>query len=270
MGASGAALENLGDIYGTLKFTDGSNYRDRFTIIQNLPFGGIIGIQLLQNTNFQLLEDGTNVKLGKNLEPRVLGPDLIMTVKGGFEQFRCCSEALETQLSGAKPPIPTLKMETSPRNDQPTRDNLPNMGSDKPQLFEISPINSLTTVGTDERGNVKERTQSKHVGTSTCSDKVPSNADLNSEFKSNLNVGNLLAATKLPTLQHQSLRNTLLKHLEVSPIDDKDIGCFEFTNGGQSKVNFEVRDSNNFVKSMNKNAIFERCSSNIAYFNSTE
>ena len=135
VGASGAALDNLGDVYGTLKFSDGSNYRDRFTIIQNLPFGGIIGIQVLQNKNFQILEDGKNVKLGNHLEPRVLGPDLIMTVQGGLEQFRCCAEVLEQQLSGAQPLIQTAQMETSPRNDQPTRDNLPNTGSDKPKLI---------------------------------------------------------------------------------------------------------------------------------------
>ena len=97
-------------------------------------------------------------------------------------------------------------------------------------------------MGTYKRGKVKKRTQPKHVGSSPCSDKVPSNADLNSEFKSNLNVGNLLAATKTPTLQHQSLRNTLLKHLEVFPANDEEIGCFNSPDGGPTKVNFEVRD----------------------------
>ena len=148
-------------------------------MIRNLPFGGIIGIKLLQNRSFQVMKDGKNVKLGDQLEPRVLGSDLLMAVTGSRGEFRCGTEALESPLSGPHNTIREVrKMEISPGNDQPRRDYTPRHDFDKPILSLISPIISLTEEATSRRTTIRgDRTQSKYVGMPACQGTISSIAD---------------------------------------------------------------------------------------------
>ena len=262
VGASGATLENKGDIYGTLIFSDGTKYRDRFTLIRHLPFGGIIGIRLLQNRNFQVLKDGKYVKLGNQLEPRILGTELIVSIKDDSGKFSCGTENLASPLSGthcANQRIP--RMETSPGNDQPDRGYTPNTDSDKPILQTISPIISLTDEATKRRNHLRrDKTPSKYVGESVCPGSRSSNVDAKQTRVNppNPNIEKLLTATTLKPEWHQSLRNTLQNHTEAFSLHDDDLGCFVATDGGPSKVNFEVRDPTLFVHSIPRRVAYER------------
>ena len=199
VGASGASLQNAGDCYGTLTFPDGTSCRERFTLIRDLPFNGIIGINLLTNRNFQLLEDGINIKLGNEILPRVFGPDTIMTIKDGQEQFSCESKSLSCSLIDAlSVKLVIDKMVNDLGSAQTKMVKIPNPDTEKPQCSFLCPIFSLPTDTKQRRKTGKEEvTPSKHVGESKCQDSASSNADLEVSLDSNQNVRNLLEAIKL-------------------------------------------------------------------------
>ena len=248
----------MGDIYGTLKFSDGTTYRDRFTLIKNLPFDGIIGIQLLQNRNFQIMKDGKNVKLGNSILPRVSGSDIIATMKDCVGTIPSGTESLACPQMESNTIKWDSKMIPHPRNDQPIKGN--NQPARKPPLNPIYPVFSMPAEGLKRREDALEnRTLARHVGKSMCPDSVPSNSDVNKDFSQKKNVEKLFTATPLPSPKHlASLRNTLLKHLDVFSSNDDDLGCFVSTDGGPSSVNFEVRDPTVFVHSIPRRVPYER------------
>ena len=87
---------------------------------------------------------GWQIKLGNRTVPRVLRPDLLMSIKGGLEQFRCGTEDLESPLSGVPTAVPAyLKMEASPRTIHPKMGIFPKIYADKPILASVRPVISL-------------------------------------------------------------------------------------------------------------------------------
>ena len=261
VGASGASLQNVGDCYGTLTFADGSTYRDRFTLIRDLPFAGILGIDLLTNRNFQLLEDGINIKLGNQTVPRVFGPDTIMAIKDDLAQSSCGSRSLSCPLIGSSPVNPVFhKMETDSGSNYTLTVKTPPHNTTKPKCSFLCPVFSVPANCKQWRKKDKEKvTPSRHVGESTRQDSASSNADPEVSLDANQNVRRLLETIdNLKPTEYLSLRETLCRHLKVFSVNDDDLGCFRSTDGGPSKVAFEVRDPTLFIHSVPRRVPYER------------
>ena len=251
VGASGALLENKGDIYATVKINSDHNYRDKFTLIEGLPFNGIIGAELLQNSNFQMLRDGNHVMLGNVKVPRVSGPGIIATIKDDTGKFLCGAEVLEYPLSGVQITNPNnLKMGTLQGTDHPGYGNSPNARSRKPTLSAICPIFDPGKEVIVRKNSRKEMIKAGHVGT-------PSAADLDPDLEPP-NLKSLLEATHLNDQERRSLRDTLLAHCKAFSRHEDDLGCFVAQDGGPSTVNFEVRDPTVFVHSVPRRVPYQR------------
>ena len=50
-------MGNKGDVIGYIKVPNGKTYKERFTLLQNLPFHGILGIDLLRKLEFKCNRD---------------------------------------------------------------------------------------------------------------------------------------------------------------------------------------------------------------------
>ena len=257
VGATGAALTNKGDIYGIVEFSTGRSYRDRFTLIEDLPFQGIIGINFLQSNSFQLLEDGTSVLFNKEIEKTVSGSDFIMTNQDKATMISCVTEFLEPPQKGRRNVIQNdSKMNTCYETDHLNNSVIPDKVNDKPRIEMMDSKLTSSREVSKERKEEEERTQSGYVGVSTSSDTVLSNADTTSATHNNLK--SLMNATNLPKEMHRSLCALLLKNQAVFSRHDEDLGCFRSTDGGPSKVTFEVRDPKVFVHSIPRRVPYER------------
>ena len=243
VGASGVALENLGDIFVTIIFNSGRTYRDKFTLIEDLPFPGILRVGVLQNNNFQILEDGQFVKLGKDKVPRVHSPGMIASIKDDAGKFRCGTKNLALPLSGTqiinqRPP----KMDNSYGPDQPQHDNFPTMATDKPELYPICPIFSMAPKVKVREIGQREEKKTAYVGDPPAQGSMPLPADLHSGSNDYSNVESLMNATQMTLKEHQVLWNTLQSHMEAFSRQEDDVGCFVTQDGGSSRVHFEVKD----------------------------
>ena len=236
VGASGAVLGNKGDIFATIRFCSGKNYRDRFTLIEDLPFSGILGATLLQNNNFQMLRDRSFVMLGNVKVPRVPNPGIIATIKDNSGKFRCGAKALESPLSGTQVINPDEKeMGTCQENAQLGYGESPNESPNKPSLSAICPILHPGEEVIVRKFPWKKKTLVGHVG-------FASTADLYADLENKPNRKSLLPATNYLAKEHRSLRNILLNRNGVFGQHKDDLGCFVVKDGSPSCVNLEVRD----------------------------
>ena len=257
VGATGAALKNKGDIYGAVEFSSGRSYRDRFTIIEDLPFQGILGIEFLQKNSFKLAEDGTSILFDTEIEQKVSGPDFSMAIQDKPTMISCVTEFLEQPRKGRRNVIPNdSKMKTCYETDHFNNSAFPEKVCDKPRKAMLNSKLTSSSEVPKEKSEEEERTQSRYVEKSKSSDFVFSNVDTNTASHNNLE--SLMHATKLPTEMHRSLCALLRRYKAVFSRHDEDLGCFRSTDGGPSKVTFEVRDPKIFVHSIPRRVPYER------------
>ena len=236
----------------------GRSFRDRFTLIEDLPFQGILGIDFLQRNNFQLREECNSVLFDKEVEPRVSGSDFTMAIQDKATMISCVTEFLVQPQKGRRDVIPKdSEMKTCYETDHFNNSAFPEKVCDKPRKAMVNFKLASSCEVLKERNEEYERTQPGYVGKSKSSDTVLSNADVNTATK-NDNLESLMNATKLPPEMHRSLCALLRKYKAVFSRHDEDLGCFRSTDGGPSKVTFEVRDPKIFVHSIPRRVPYER------------
>ena len=257
VGATGAALSNQGDIYGVVEFSSGKRYRDRFTLIKDLPFQGILGIELLQNLKFQLSEDTNLILFDNNVEHRASGKDIIMALKDKPTSSLCETEFLVLPQNGRRA-VNQYDSEMIPCYESAQFDNseIQKIVVDKPKTAIIMTLPASSQEVPKEEIEESERIQTRCVGVSSNPDTISSNAD--NVPASHENLKNLIYATKLSSEMHRSLSALLWKYQEVFSRHDEDLGCFKASDGGPSKVTFEVRDPKVFVHSIPRRVPYER------------
>ena len=251
IGIAGVPLENNGDIILRVTLPDGTHRHERFTLITNLGYHVILGFHSLSSLGFALDSNDETVKLGQSLLPRISGMGKVNGIQQAFSdhtgaKFLCKSTdplSLGSSVKDVKKCQQVLSIWPQTEG-QTTKDTSSNRKTtQKKTTFSLE---------SDTKISKSSSILMPHSGAEQwhCSEQSPPAITRSGTVPSDFCIEKIVTGTDLSDRNEIQVFVTLLTLFEdLFSKNEDDIGLFRATDGGTSKVHFEVRDHTHVVYS---------------------
>ena len=251
IGIAGVPLENNGDIILRVTLPDGTHRHERFTLITNLGYHVILGFHSLSSLGFALDSNDETVKLGQSLLPRISGMGKVNGIQQAFSdhtgaKFLCKSTdplSLGSSVKNVRKCQQVLSI-ARPTEGQTTKDTSSSRKTtQKKMTFSLE---------SDTKISKSSSILMPHSGAEQwrCSEQSPPATTRSGTVPSDFCIEKIVTGTDLSDRNEIQVFVTLLTLFEnLFSKNEDDIGLFRATDGGTSKVHFEVRDHTHVVYS---------------------